>query len=196
MKTILPEAIEISHLCESMSTPIALRALERSDLELIHQLNNNRNIMSYWFEEPYESFDELTDLYNEHIHDNTERRFIAEDNNKNSIGLVELIEIDYIHRKAEFGIIIAPNHQGKGLARIIIKSALNYAFTILNLNKVYLIVAEENHRAIHLYRESGFIEEGHLIQEYFADGQYRNVIRMYILQVDYLSSEQENLSPK
>ncbi len=34
-----------------------MRALERSDLRFIHELNNNRNIMAYWFEEPYESYD-------------------------------------------------------------------------------------------------------------------------------------------
>lgn len=145
--------------------------------------------MSYWFEEPYESFGELTDLYTKHIHDDTERRFIAEDNLNKSIGLVELLEIDYIHRKAEFAIIVAPEHQGKGLARAIIKSALHYAFAILNLNKVYLLVSEENKKAIHLYKDTGFTEEGRLIQEYFTGGEYMNAIRMYILQKEYLDSQ-------
>lgn len=57
-----------------MNSQLTLRALERGDLRFIHNLNNNRNIMSYWFEEPYESFDELEELYNKHIHDNAERR--------------------------------------------------------------------------------------------------------------------------
>lgn len=174
-----------------MKNSIRLRALENKDLRFVHSLNNNRSIMSYWFEEPYESFDELEDLYGKHIHDNTERRFIAEycgtDNSEAvSIGLVELIEIDYVHRKAEFQIIIAPGYQGKGHARTLIKSALDYAFTILNLNKVYLVVAVENEKAIHLYRHSGFIEEARLVQEYFTNGEYRDVLRMYIMQDDYL----------
>ncbi|GHY02192.1 spermidine n1-acetyltransferase [Vibrio cholerae] len=87
-----------------MNSQLTLRALERGDLRFIHNLNNNRNIMSYWFEEPYESFDELEELYNKHIHDNAERRFVVEDAQKNLIGLVELIEINYIHRSAEFQI--------------------------------------------------------------------------------------------
>ncbi len=61
-----------------MKSSIRLRALEKKDLRFVHSLNNNRSIMSYWFEEPYESFDELEDLYGKHIHDNTERRFVAE----------------------------------------------------------------------------------------------------------------------
>lgn len=42
---------------------LRLRALERKDLRFIHNLNNNRSIMAYWFEEPYESFTELEVLY-------------------------------------------------------------------------------------------------------------------------------------
>ncbi len=57
----------------------------------------------------------------------------------------------------------------------------------MNLHKVYLIVAVQNVKAIHLYEESGFIEEGHLVQEFFINGQYRDVKRMYILQETYLA---------
>ncbi len=38
--------------------------------------------MSYWFEEPYEAFVELQDLYDEHIHDQGERRFIVGERQK------------------------------------------------------------------------------------------------------------------
>ena len=169
-----------------MKQDVRLRALEKEDLRFIHHLNNNRSIMSYWFEEPYESFDELEDLYDKHIHDNAERRFIAVNSEDAPIGLVELVEIDYIHRSTEFQVIITPEHQGRGYARTLIKLALDYAFTILNLHKVYLVVSEANEKAIHLYKESGFIEEGHLVQEFFINGKYCDAIRMYILQSQYL----------
>jgi diamine N-acetyltransferase len=170
-----------------MNNQLSLRALERGDLRFIHNLNNNRNIMSYWFEEPYESFDELEELYNKHIHDNAERRFVVENWDKELIGLVELIEIDYIHRSGEFQIIITPEHQGKGFAQTLINKALDYSFTILNLHKIYLHVSTENEKAIHLYQKAGFVEEGHLVEEFFINGQYRDVKRMYILQNAYLN---------
>lgn len=172
-----------------MSTPetIRIRALERDDLRFIHRLNNNRSVMSYWFEEPYESFMELESLYSKHIHDQTERRFIAENESMEQVGLVELVEINYIHRTAEFQIIIAPESQGKGYARSIIDKAVNYAFKILNMNKLYLHVSDENPKAIHLYEDAGFKTEGVLIEEFFMNGHYRNAIRMYMLQKDYYS---------
>ncbi|MCG6202734.1 spermidine N1-acetyltransferase [Psychromonas antarctica] len=173
-----------------MKTEVKLRALEKEDLRFVHQLDNNRHIMSYWFEEPYESFGELEDLYIKHIHDNTERRFIGTNKENESIGLVELIEINYIHRNAEFQIIITPNFQGKNYARALINKALDYAFTILNLHKIYLVVSENNHKAIHLYKKSGFIEEGCLVQQFFTNGKYWDAIRMYKLQEQYLANEQ------
>ncbi|MCQ9903548.1 spermidine acetyltransferase, partial [Staphylococcus aureus] len=36
-----------------------IRALEETDLQFVHHLNNEYTIMSYWFEEPYESLSEL-----------------------------------------------------------------------------------------------------------------------------------------
>ncbi len=57
---------------------VKLRPLEREDLRYVHQLDNNASVMRYWFEEPYEAFVELSDLYDKHIHDQSERRFVVE----------------------------------------------------------------------------------------------------------------------
>ena len=72
-------------------------------------------------------------------------------------------------------------------SRTCINKALDYSFSILNLHKIYLSVAVENEKALHLYQQCGFAEEGHLIGEFFIEGQYRDVKRMYILQADYLA---------
>ena len=174
---------------------IKLRPLEREDLRFVHQLDNNASVMRYWFEEPYEAFVELEDLYDKHIHDQSERRFVVEHEDKKA-GLVELVEINHVHRRAEFQIIIAPNFQGKGLATKAIQLALDYGFSVLNLYKLYLIVDEENSKAIHIYQKLGFETEGVLRHEFFINGQYRNTIRMCIFQHNYLSthrSQSENM---
>ena len=49
-----------------------IRALEETDLQFVHHLNNEYTIMSYWFEEPYESLSELKTLYQKHILDESE----------------------------------------------------------------------------------------------------------------------------
>ena len=176
----------------SPASAIRLRPLERGDLYFVHRLDNNANVMRYWFEEPYETFDELTHLYDEHIRDQRERRFVIEygsdegGKRNNIAGLVELVEIDHIHRRAEYQIIVAPDHQGKGIATRATELALEYGFSVLNLYKIYLIVDVENAGARHVYEKIGFQAEGTLRHEFFINGQYRDVTRMCLFQYEYL----------
>lgn len=174
---------------------IKLRPLEREDLHFIHQINNNEMMMRYWFEEPYEAYVELKDLYQKNIHNISERRFII-DNQGVSIGLVELVDINHIHRRAEFSILVAPEHQGKGYASIATHLALNFGFMVLNLHKLYLIVDEENTKAIHIYTKLGFKQEGVLLQEFFINGQYRNTLRMCLFQHEYQQTRATALEQK
>ena len=175
---------------------VSLRPLERSDLHFVHVLNNNRSVMGYWFEEPYESFVELEELYRKHIHDQSERRFIVEhasvdDHSHERVGLVELVEIDHLHRRAEFLIMISPDFQSRGFAKAATRSAINYAFRVLNLYKLYLLVDIDNAAAIKVYEGAGFKREGVLVDEFFSDGRYRSVIRMCIFQHEALGREDE-----
>ncbi|MFC4604762.1 spermidine N1-acetyltransferase [Rhodococcus kronopolitis] len=169
------------------STTVTLRALERADLPFVHLLFNDFQVMRYWFEEPYESLAELTDLYDRHIHDERERRFVIE-GESGAVGVVELVEIDHIHRHCEFQIIVAPGNQGRGYAGAATRKVLSYAFGVLNLHKVYLLVDTENHAAVHIYEKTGFTVEGVLREEYFSAGRYRDATRMAIFQRDFLGT--------
>jgi diamine N-acetyltransferase len=166
--------------------------LERSDLQFVHGLNNDAKIMRYWFEEPYETFAELSQLYDRHVHDQRERRFVAVDVEGVSVGLVELIELDYIHRRGEFQLIIAPCAQGRGYATGATHMAIDYTFSVLNLRKLYLIVDILNAPAIRVYEKCGFVKEAELIEEFFSNGNYHNVYRMCIFKRDYMRWRSEH----
>ena len=97
------------------------------------------------------------------------------------------MEIDYIHRRAEIQIIIDPAWQNHGFATAAAKLAMAYAFDALNLYKLYLVVDNENVRAIHVYSKLGFQAEGVLIHEFFANGAYHDATRMCIFQHEYRS---------
>jgi len=172
-----------------IASPVLLRPLERGDLHFVHQLNNNRSVMGYWFEEPYESFVELEELFRKHIHDQSERRFIVEDGEGTRVGLVELVEIDHLHRRAEFLVMVSPDHQRRGYARAATTLAINYAFRVLNLYKLFLLVDVDNAPAIHIYESLGFQREGVLVDEFFSDGRYRSAIRMCLFQHQALGSD-------
>src|SRR3546814_20350744 len=140
--------------------------------------------MRYWFEEPFATFTELQALYDEHIHDQSERRFVVESNGEKA-GLVELVEIDLVHRRAEFQIIIAPEHQGKGLALRATQLAVDYGFKVLHLYKIYLIVDKENKRANPIYAKLGFEPEGEHKAEFFVQGEDPDALRILFFHHKY-----------
>ncbi|CAK8054606.1 GNAT family N-acetyltransferase [Eupransor demetentiae] len=161
-----------------------IRPLEKKDLPHIYQQRNSRSVMALWFEEPYTSFDELSILYDRHVLDQAERRFVIEVDDQFA-GVVELMDINTIHRHAEIQIIIHPDFQGQGLAQKGMLAGLEYAFSVLNLHKIYLIVDVDNAAAVHIYKKIGFQEEGCLKQHYFAEGKYHDSYMMGLFANDF-----------
>ena len=169
---------------------VILRPLEREDLSFIHNLNNERQTMAFWFEEPYESLDELVKLYDKHIHEDNERRFVIDVDGKFA-GVIELIEINFIHRTTEIQIIIKQDFRGLGLSKTAILLGLDYAFNILNLHKVYAYVDIRNTLSLNICKDIGFIQEGVLRQHFFAEGMYRDSIFIGILKNEVQLSSKE-----
>lgn len=170
-----------------MTPDIKLRPLEREDLMFVHQLNNNDSVMRYWFEEAYESYAELAQLYERNIHNQTERRFIIATADDRAAGLVELVEINHLHRRCEFQIAIDPGFQGYGYATRATHIAIDYAFKVLNIHKLYLHVDKDNTHALGIYESCGFHPEGVLRDEFFVNGRYRDAVRMCLFQPEYLA---------
>ena len=169
---------------------ILLRPLERNDLPFVHGLNNERHAMAFWFEEPYESLDELTILYERHIHNDGERRFVIDVDNQFA-GVVELMDINFIHRNTEIQIIIKSEFRGRGLSKKAMLKGLDYAFNILNMHKVYLFADAKNTIALNLYKSIGFKKEGVLRKHFFAEGTYRDSVFMGIFKNKVQSSLSE-----
>ena len=151
---------------------LQLRALEKADLTFLHALNNNYKTMNYFFEEPFQTRRELEDLYEKHIHNTTERRFVIQEIATGySVGVLSLIEIDEINRKCEIDIIVDGFILG-----------IKYGFDVLNLFKIYLILLPNNVPGLRIYQSAGFKKECRLKKEYFRDGEYVDVYRMYMLE--------------
>ncbi len=94
------------------------------------------------------------------------------------VGLVGLINIDKISLKSEFYISMGEcAYKGKGIATIATKLVLQYAFGVLQLNKVYLNVDEENIAACKLYEKCGFRQEGRFEQDLWHRGKLISRLR-------------------
>lgn len=106
---------------------------------------------------------------------------VIERENNLHIGNVELCNIDLIHKKCEFKILVDKSHYGKGYGGEASRLILKYAFGKLNLHRVYLGVHEDNKKAQGLYKKLGFVKEGILREAFLRDGIWKNSIVMGLL---------------
>ena len=94
------------------------------------------------------------------------------------VGLIGLLGIDSVNKKAEYYITIGVHEfKGKGVADEASQLILQYAFEVLKLNKVYLYTETENINAQRLFERVGFRKEGLLVNDLICNG--RKVDRFY-----------------
>ncbi len=98
------------------------------------------------------------------------------------IGNLTLRAIHWRDRHAELGIVIGEEEfWGKGYGTDAILTLLEIGFLWYGLHRIYLIVLEENERAIRAYEKCGFRVEGRQREAVFMDGRYVDHIQMSIL---------------
>jgi len=108
------------------------------------------------------------------------------------VGFVQLRDIDWINRNADFGIVIGnPSRRGRGLAREALALMVDHAFSALNLHRISLRVAAYNRIAIKLYEGFGFSTEGQLRQHVFLDDRYHDLLVMGLLREEFLAGKDE-----
>ncbi len=101
-------------------------------------------------------------------------------------GNVKLGPINWIHRNAEFGILIGdPAARGRGIGSEATRLVLGHAFDRLNLHRVALGVVADNLPAIRSYEKVGFREEGTYRQAILREGGFVDVKRMAILASEF-----------
>lgn len=91
--------------------------------------------------------------------------------NNHICGFLGLLNIDKLNKKAEFYICVDYNFSGNGIGYNSTKMLLDYAFNILNLNKVYLYTEVENIKAQHLFEKASFVKEGVLKDDITYNGK-------------------------
>jgi len=148
---------------------IRLREIQESDLAFLNQCRNKPSVsrqLNLFQPQSLERERQWLLTPKNEIH------FLIVAGKTEAIGQVSLIHFSHKDKKAEFTIFLDDTFWGRGYGKTATRLMLHYAFTELNLHKIYLHVYEGNERARNMYKSIGFIEEGKLRDFIFKDGNY------------------------
>jgi RimJ/RimL family protein N-acetyltransferase len=111
---------------------------------------------------------------------------VADRKSHRHIGNVKLGPINWVHRRAMFGIMIGDKaFWGKGVGEEVTRMMVEYGFYRLNLRRIGLVVFEEHRPAVRCYQKVGFKTEGCLREQMYQDGKYKNHLWMGLLRSEY-----------
>ncbi|MBS3769901.1 MAG: GNAT family protein [Bacteroidales bacterium] len=144
---------------------IKLRAIEPSDADLIYRWENDSSV---WHAgntiEPFSRH--IINQYVQTAHldlfQTKQLRLMIDlksgmGESAETIGSVDLFEIDSYHQKAGIGILIhKEKNRNKGYAGQALDVMIKYAFGVLLLHQLYCNIDEDNEPSLNLFRKKGF----------------------------------------
>jgi len=127
---------------------IILRAVEPSDLDKLYlwendsalwTVGNGRNPYSYYALKQY-----ITEFQKDIYENRLLRLMIDIRQPQQTIGTVDLYDMDLHHSRIALGLFVEQDFRGKGYALQALKLIEDYVFNFLKLNQLYVFVAESN----------------------------------------------------
>lgn len=166
---------------------VRIRPITLEDTQDVLRWRNNPAVMAnFIYRKKLTAEDHINWLNTKVFTGDTAQFIIEETETDNKVGSVYLRDIDRTHRKGEFGIFIGEDcARGKGYGTIAARQILQYAFTSLDLNKVFLRVFADNLSAIACYKKVGFIEDGIAREDVWLDGAPKDVVFMSVLKSEW-----------
>jgi len=170
-----------------MGKQVTLRAIEKSDLELMKEMLNEPEIedLVVGWAFPVSSYGQEQWFIN-NMGNNSNQRFIIETKEDGAIGLATLTDIDWKNRCAMHGMkLFNKDIRSKGIGTDTVMAIMRYAFDELNLNRLDGAWFEENTASIKLYTKCGWQVEGIRRKYVFKKGEYRDLVVVGVLKEDY-----------
>jgi RimJ/RimL family protein N-acetyltransferase len=178
---------------------VTLRALKRDDLHRLWAFQNDVEFEILTGGPPWEpqSLERLERNFEESlVKDERNGPNFAIEADGQFIGTCGLFRYDQTTQICELGIGIGDRrYWGHGYGRDAIRTLLVYGFQIRNLHKIWLIVNDDNPRAIHSYLACGFMEEGRLRKHVWSNGRYLDLVQMGILRSEWEAHQQQAQPP-
>ncbi len=147
---------------------VLLRAMEPTDLDLLYgienspelwQVSNTNAPYSRYFLKRYIARTQ-SDIYAER----QLRLVIVERETEKAVGVIDLMNFEPLHNRAEVGIALLRSHRGQGLAHEALTLLTDYSFRFLHLHQLYAFIPCDNDDSLRLFSGCGFRESARLRQ--------------------------------
>jgi RimJ/RimL family protein N-acetyltransferase len=170
---------------------IKLRAFEKTDLDIVHRMFNNPELVRQLYSEtvmPF-SMDEEASFIESSVNPKSKENaynFAIEKEDGALIGGCSYFSTSNKNRTCYVGIsIYDPQLWGKGYGTAAMRKLLEFLFHERNMRKVLLNVFSFNKRAMASYKKLGFVEEGCLREQIYRDGKWHDEYVMALFAGDF-----------
>jgi len=171
---------------------IKLRPLERTDLTLVHELENDELGTFYARGLPlnFKNMDEIIQEYEEDLKKNLRRRFVVESTDGKQIGIASIYENPGLMKRAGIGLFLKKEYWNSGIGKIATLALMEMLFYFSNYERVEAWSAEYNIRAHKVLMDNGMVLEGKLRKSLFISGRYYDWYIFGELKDEYLSKRE------
>ena len=138
---------------------VRLRAIEPEDLDLLYRIENDRELWSVGETNvPYSRFALHDYVANASldIYKDRQVRMMIDNQQGETVGIVDIVNFNPQHGRAEIGIVIQNQYRNMGYAQSAVRKVLEYSRDVLNLHQLYAIVDENNMISLKLFESLGF----------------------------------------
>lgn len=104
------------------------------------------------------------------------------------IGTINLGNVEESCFMSETSYMLSPNYWGQGIMTEVLQAVLNYAFNIIELNRVQADVFDGNTASAHVLTKCGMQLEGIARQKYYKNGTFIDAAQYAILRRDFNSN--------
>ncbi|HOJ37456.1 MAG TPA: GNAT family protein [Ignavibacteriales bacterium] len=176
------------HTTFSIGENIYLRPYQKdTDLDLVYYGKNDPLLREILFHFEPMTIEQVAKELDTWANDPKTKLFtICEKNTNKPIGQTAFVRVDLISRATVFYIAIYDSeYWSKGYGTEATKLMLQYAFDVLNLNRVQLHAHVDNEKAVKAYLKCGFQIEGTLREAMYHNNKYCDFYVMGILRKEY-----------
>lgn len=162
---------------------VRLRAMEPEDLDLLYGIENDMRLWNVGATNvPYSRYTLHDYIANstDDIYADRQVRLMVEDGRGQVVGIVDVVNFDPRHQRAEVGIVIEDRYRCQGYASAALSAISDYALRMLHLHQLYVYADLSNEASMNLFRKMGY-QEGARLKDWLFDGRcYHDAMLMQL----------------